>query len=74
MYIDGNFHDLWRPSDDQLMNALREVERNIFNDKYPHKLELTIEHSEIPNNLLLYCACMSLGLKVNVSQKEMVYS
>jgi len=74
MYIDGEFHDLWTPSADQLMNALRHVERNVFNHMYQYRLELNIDTGAILSNILLVAACHGMSLKVNFSQKELVLS
>lgn len=73
-YIDGEFKDAWSPSSDQLHNALCEVERNVFNPKFPYKLELNIDTTVILEHLRIVAFAQSMMLKVNFSQKELVMS
>jgi len=74
MYIDGEFYDMWDPSKDQLMNAMEEVERNVFNPAFPYRLELNIATDAILDNLFLVAASHGMHLKVNYSQRELVLS
>lgn len=71
--IDGDKESEWYPSEEQMMNALRVAERNIFNTKHQHHFVLTIDANAIKDHMPLFMGFLCWGFKVQVTQPEFVY-